>query len=630
GRVPASVRAALHLRASEVLRTAGAPAERVGEHLAAGAAMDRTAIDWLNLNADRLIVRAPRLAVTLLRRALADIEAESVAELRLHLIRALLWEGDAAEAEQVARTALAAARRSDRERPPRERQGPQSDRERPPRERQSPQSDRERSPRERQSPRSDQEGKLRWLLAQACYRQGRLPETLEVVQEAIASPTLTPGEIGRFQGFLALCRTVMFQFPETVEAAREAIRLGEAANDAVAMGYGYSLLAGVDLVQTRYEEGLEFAGHAIAAFGGGVRPDLQMDPYYLRGFMLARLDRFDEADRALAASEQQNLDRGGIYGALSSLVRTRMRVLDGRWDDALAQIRTGLEVFDPYNYGLPMHSLAVIVAVHRGTFGETDEVPVDDGSPGARSSRFLLVWAQALAAEARTGPQQALDLLYPVWADGGVMEAPGGIYDICPDLARLAAATQDRERARELAVSTNALATTLPNSTTRAIAALCGGIARDDAELLGEAAQAFRDAGRPLFEAYAWEHRAELLALAGDSAGARAALEEARNHYTTLDAAWDASRADARLRPLGIRRGVTGPRKRPKQGWEALTETETKVALLVADGRSNPDIAAQMFLSRRTVQSHVSSILAKLGLKSRVEIAIHAYSRAPV
>ncbi|WP_162908342.1 ATP-binding protein, partial [Allorhizocola rhizosphaerae] len=47
GRVPASVRAALHLRASEVLRTAGAPAERVGEHLAAGAAMDRTAIDWL-------------------------------------------------------------------------------------------------------------------------------------------------------------------------------------------------------------------------------------------------------------------------------------------------------------------------------------------------------------------------------------------------------------------------------------------------------------------------------------------------------------------------------------------------------------------------------------------------------
>jgi DNA-binding NarL/FixJ family response regulator len=53
------------------------------------------------------------------------------------------------------------------------------------------------------------------------------------------------------------------------------------------------------------------------------------------------------------------------------------------------------------------------------------------------------------------------------------------------------------------------------------------------------------------------------------------------------------------------------------------------VALLVADGRSNPEIAAQMFLSRRTIQSHVSSILAKLGLKSRVEIAISAHRRTP-
>jgi len=92
----------------------------------------------------------------------------------------------------------------------------------------------------------------------------------------------------------------------------------------------------------------------------------------------------------------------------------------------------------------------------------------------------------------------------------------------------------------------------------------------------------------------------------------------------------EVSRAEAWLRQLGVRRSVTGPRKRPKRGWTALTETETKVALLVADGRSNPEIAARMFLSRRTIQSHVSSILAKFGLRSRVEIAIHAYRREPV
>jgi DNA-binding CsgD family transcriptional regulator len=40
----------------------------------------------------------------------------------------------------------------------------------------------------------------------------------------------------------------------------------------------------------------------------------------------------------------------------------------------------------------------------------------------------------------------------------------------------------------------------------------------------------------------------------------------------------------------------------------------------VADGRSNPDVAAALFLSRNTVQTHVSHILAKLGARSRAEI----------
>jgi DNA-binding NarL/FixJ family response regulator len=80
---------------------------------------------------------------------------------------------------------------------------------------------------------------------------------------------------------------------------------------------------------------------------------------------------------------------------------------------------------------------------------------------------------------------------------------------------------------------------------------------------------------------------------------------------------------------LGVRRGRRAAlRRRPAHGWDALTETEHKVALLVAEGLSNPDIATKMFLSRRTVQSHVSSILAKLELTSRVELAVSAQRRA--
>jgi DNA-binding CsgD family transcriptional regulator len=93
---------------------------------------------------------------------------------------------------------------------------------------------------------------------------------------------------------------------------------------------------------------------------------------------------------------------------------------------------------------------------------------------------------------------------------------------------------------------------------------------------------------------------------------------------SVLGAAWDVRRADSRLRPLGIRRGSRGPRRRPATGWHALTPTELRVAHLVAEGRSNPDIAAELALSRRTVQSHVSHILAKLGGHSRVDIAREA------
>ena len=57
---------------------------------------------------------------------------------------------------------------------------------------------------------------------------------------------------------------------------------------------------------------------------------------------------------------------------------------------------------------------------------------------------------------------------------------------------------------------------------------------------------------------------------------------------------------------------------------EALTPSELKVAQLVAEGLTNPQIGARLFISRRTVQTHVSHSLAKLGAASRSELAAHA------
>jgi DNA-binding NarL/FixJ family response regulator len=68
-------------------------------------------------------------------------------------------------------------------------------------------------------------------------------------------------------------------------------------------------------------------------------------------------------------------------------------------------------------------------------------------------------------------------------------------------------------------------------------------------------------------------------------------------------------------------------------GWDdsdGLTAREREIAVLVARGLSNRDIAARLVISKRTVDAHVNHIFAKLGLSSRVQLTIWLRDRAPV
>jgi DNA-binding CsgD family transcriptional regulator len=70
-----------------------------------------------------------------------------------------------------------------------------------------------------------------------------------------------------------------------------------------------------------------------------------------------------------------------------------------------------------------------------------------------------------------------------------------------------------------------------------------------------------------------------------------------------------------------------GPRQRPSSGWDSLTPMELKVVGLVAEGLTNPQIAEQLFISKRTVSTHLSHVFAKLGVASRAELASLATER---
>jgi DNA-binding NarL/FixJ family response regulator len=96
------------------------------------------------------------------------------------------------------------------------------------------------------------------------------------------------------------------------------------------------------------------------------------------------------------------------------------------------------------------------------------------------------------------------------------------------------------------------------------------------------------------------------------------------------------SAGQALLAPAITRRLIEDFCRGPAPGTAAesatgrLSERELEVARLVARGLSNAEIAARLYLSEATIKSHVARILAKLGLRDRVQIAVFAYENGIV
>jgi DNA-binding CsgD family transcriptional regulator len=91
-----------------------------------------------------------------------------------------------------------------------------------------------------------------------------------------------------------------------------------------------------------------------------------------------------------------------------------------------------------------------------------------------------------------------------------------------------------------------------------------------------------------------------------------------------FDAAWAEGAALSADEAIAYARRGRGERKRPASGWASLTPAERDVVRLVSEGLGNSDIATRLFVSPRTVQSHLTHVYAKLGLTSRVQLAQQA------
>jgi len=117
----------------------------------------------------------------------------------------------------------------------------------------------------------------------------------------------------------------------------------------------------------------------------------------------------------------------------------------------------------------------------------------------------------------------------------------------------------------------------------------------------------------------------------GETERVHAALEKGASGYLLKDAgpneveaALRAAVRDEVFLDAAVTRKLTQEMRAPRTGLGVLTAREKEVLILVAEGRSNKDIADHLVISERTARTHVSHLLAKMGLSSRTQAALLA------
>jgi DNA-binding CsgD family transcriptional regulator len=333
--------------------------------------------------------------------------------------------------------------------------------------------------------------------------------------------------------------------------------------------------------------------------------------------------------RLLASADERGESRSGLLFVIQ-LVEVELRAGD---TFEVARLMEGWDqwsALEPEAW-VPRARLEAVLAAVRGEPGRAIELAARVLEPGESDGlswdRLEARRAIGLAALLEREPERATASLAAVWEHTmreGV-EDPGA-FPVAADLVEALAEAGQFDAANEVTDRLGGLAAgqrhpwglaTMKRSA--AVVELAAGWDESAAGALAQAATGYGELGLDFDRARALLFLGRVERRFKKRAAARRSLEQARAAFEQLGCPGWAQAAAEELNRVSGRRPTAGG---------GLTPSERRVAELVADGLSNKEVAAQLFVSVYTVEEHLSNVYAKLGIRSRTQLARHLSASA--
>lgn len=464
-------------------------------------------------------------------------------------------------------------------------------------------------------------GRIEIAVARALWLTGRWRASVERGTTALARRHISPVLRARLVALQALALSRVEPACDAATTAEQALRDAEQVDDDDARVLAWHALAEVARNRGDHVESLRHY-RALRAVSG---------PTYVgQEFQgLQYLDRFHDAEVMLRTARRDlGVDKGMVF---LSLIYTQIwwDYNLARFDDAEAGARTLLDLAlerGSYSCGIEAASLLSLVSLQRGDVAEARRWLTAGFGPAGPDDEFrvpslLLVRGWVTAAEGDAG--EAAALLSPLLFAGREERDP---WPWKPGWLRLLAyiglRAGDEKFTDEVLVLADLGADRNPEVASFAGTALqLRGLVGGDLALLERGAEILDRSPRPMMRASAHE----------DLGVELVRRERTRDGAESLDRAWEIYRSVGATGPLldvqntmrqaGLRRAKwLTARPRADTGWQALTQSERKVARLVGAGHTNKAAAEELGVSVNTIGTHLRSVFAKLGVRSRVQL----------